>query len=285
MCSKHVASTLVWVSRVSPRPQKVEEKDWGYLILAQPCSFLEKVGILVKNINFNSQLDDLWKYIKVKTYCWRFSPLLPVRKGAKPHLKCGAWAVSLGSEMWAFNPVVSPWNEAAANESVWTKVSSNWESMKSKQARWQIANKHTASSVDGDSVHEHRQWLSRVVEVTLFVSETLTACRCSFQTRATHSDTSWLGLNVGLPGCLFGFCFVCLLPMPAWYLFLFVLCCFFYRTIARVPKLIAQSQRVQVSFSIHQKKQDCSNGTLKVPELYMVMWRSRKKWMPHTVHY
>lgn len=187
----------------------------------QACCFLEKMGFLVKNINFNSQLDDLWKYIKVKTYCWLFSLLLPMRKGAKPHLKCGAWAVSLGSDMWAFNLVVSPWNEAVANEPIRTKVSSKWASEKSKQARWQIANKCTSSSLDRDSVHEYNQWLQRVVEVRVFVFETLTACRCSFQRQSTPPGTSWLGLNVGLPGCLFGFCFVCLVSMPAWYLFLF----------------------------------------------------------------
>lgn len=54
----------------------------------------------------------------------------PRRKEAKPHLKRGAWAVSLGSEMWGFNLVVSSWNEAATNEPIRTKVSSKWTERK-----------------------------------------------------------------------------------------------------------------------------------------------------------
>lgn len=149
-----------------------------------------------------------------------------MRKGAKPHLKRGAWAVSLGSEMWAFNLVVSHWNEAAANEPVWTKVSSKWVSMKSKQARWQIANKRTSSSVDGDSVHEYSQCLSRVVEVRVFVFETLTACRCSFQRQSTHSARHFLaGIECWAPRVFVWilFCmpsvYACLIPIPLF------LCC------------------------------------------------------------
>lgn len=176
----------------------------------------------MKNINFNSQLDDLWKYIKVKTYCWLLSPLLPTRTGAKPHLKRGAWAVSLGSEMRAFNLVVSPWNEAAANEPARTKVSSKWVSKKSKQARWQIANKRTSSSGDEDSVHGRTSGCQELLSLGSLFLRLLQHAGALFKgSPLTLPATFWPGLNVGLPGCLFGFCFVCLVSMPAWYLFLF----------------------------------------------------------------
>lgn len=103
---------------------------------------------------------------------------------------------------------------------------------KSKQARWQIANKRTSSRAGWrfcpppayKPAHKKTsdcQGCERVVEARRFVVETLIACRCSFQRQPSPPGTSWPVLNVGLPGCLFGFCFVCLVSMPAWYLFLF----------------------------------------------------------------
>lgn len=174
-----------------------------------------------------------------------------MRNGAKPHLKCGARAVSLGSEMWGSYLLVSSRNEAAANEPVSTKVNSKW------------AGRKVNKPGDKLQIGEHRvKKKKRVVEARLFVWETLTACRCSFQRQPSPLGTSWLLLNVGLPGCLFGFCFVCLVSMPAWYLSCYLSAHFLRECLQGFPKHITCSQRVLVSFSSHKKKKKRSTRRL-----------------------
>lgn len=61
--------------------------EGGNLILAQACFSLEKMQFLANNIDSNGQLDDLWKYIKVKTHCWLLSPQLPREKWGQASFK------------------------------------------------------------------------------------------------------------------------------------------------------------------------------------------------------
>lgn len=191
---------------------------------------------LVKNINANGQLDDLWKYIKVKTHCWLLSLQLPHEKiGAKPHLKCGAWAVSLGSEMWGLKPGgFLAGTRLPANEPARTKVSSKWAERKVNKPgdKLQISGHQVSWMKILHRAHRPAPGLFKAVTVSVvkscwgpdfFVRETLTARRCSFQRQPSPLRRALLGRRwmldsrrVCLGSALYAQCLG-----PAWYLFLF----------------------------------------------------------------
>lgn len=138
------------------------------------CSF-SCFFFFVNNVNFNCRPDGLGKHVvKVKTHFWLLSQQSPPmsKRGQGPF---EAGRPSRAACLWTARLF------SLANEP-WTKVSSEWNGQKSKQARWQTASKH----------HGAENQLSCGSQ-----SLCLKACRCFICEKATPSlDTSTLPWSV-----------------------------------------------------------------------------------------